>query len=147
MYKIKKELELFLIDIHRCFAGDEDRRTASVGHRDEDFMRACEFLEEHIGKALTVSDIASGTKMSVSKLKILFREKASCGAIDYFIRIKIERAKQLILQDDLNFTEIARSLGFDSLHYFSRVFKKRTGESPKKYKDTHIKKTTHTHTA
>ena len=134
LYKMKKELELFLIDIHRSFADSADTPDSSQLRREEDFMRVCKFLEEHIGDSLSVYDIASGTNMSVSKLKILFREKGTGGVINHFTNMKIERAKRLILDADMNFTEIALSLGYDSLHYFSRLFKKQTGESPSKYK-------------
>ena len=74
--------------------------------------------------------------MSVSKLKLLFREKYGGGPINYFIELKIEKAKQLIDEGNLNLTEIAESLGFNSLHYFSRLFKKMTGISPSKYSQT-----------
>ena len=71
--------------------------------------------------------------MSVSKLKLLFREKAGTGPIDYWIRLRIERAQELIRQGTMNYTEIAESLGFASLHYFSRQFKRVTGTSPSQY--------------
>ena len=48
----------------------------------------------------------------------------------YFTSLKMEEAKRLIQKSDLNFTEISAQLGYDSIHYFSKVFKKHTGLSP-----------------
>ena len=50
--------------------------------------------------------------------------------IDYFSSMKIETAKQLIRDNHLNFTEISDRLGYTSVHYFSRQFKKLTGKTP-----------------
>ena len=135
LYKMKKELELFLIELHRCFAEGKNAESKKDKHRTADFNRAVSFLSEHIGENLTLSEIAAGTQMSISKLKLLFREKSGGGAVNYFIEMKIEKAKELIRDGQMNFTEIAESLGFNSLHYFSRLFKKTSGLSPSEFKD------------
>ena len=75
--------------------------------------------------------------MSVSKLKLLFKEKYG-GALNFFNDLKIEEAKRQIREENKNFTEIADSLGFSSLHYFSRLFKNKTGLSPSEYKNNKI---------
>ena len=98
-----------------------------------EFEAAVEFLAAHISENLTLAEIADGCSMSVSKLKMLFREKCSGGPINYFNSLKMEKAKEMIREGKLNFTEIADRLGFASLHYFSRLFKKITGLSPTEY--------------
>lgn len=124
--RIRKQLEFFLIDIQ-----PEGVKKSSS---DTDFDRVANFLSEHLSENLTLTDIAAGTGMSVSKLKMLTREKCGGGAINYFIEMKIEEAKRKISIGELNFTEIAESLGFCSLHYFSRIFKKVVGVTPSEYK-------------
>jgi len=54
--------------------------------------------------------------------------------IDYFIRLKIHFACQLLTQTDLKIKEIADRIGYDDPYYFSRLFKQVTGQSPKVYK-------------
>jgi AraC-like DNA-binding protein len=63
---------------------------------------------------------------------MIFRESYG-GAISFFNELKLDEAKRLIREGRLNFTEIADALGFTSLHYFSRLFKKKTGLSPSEY--------------
>jgi YesN/AraC family two-component response regulator len=47
--------------------------------------------------------------------------------------LKIKEAKRLIREGQMNFTEISEFLGFSSIHYFSKLFKKPTGKSPSEY--------------
>ena len=53
--------------------------------------------------------------------------------ISYFISLKLDEAKNMITDTDLNFTEISESLGFATVHYFSRLFKNKTGLTPSQY--------------
>ena len=119
-------MEFFLLDIEEKL--EKPKRKNYL----EDIERVKKFCLENLDKSLTLSEIALGTGMSVSKLKIIFRENFG-GAINFFNELKIDEAKKKILEGKLNFTEIADSLGFASLHYFSRLFKKKTGLSPSEY--------------
>ena len=127
---LKKQLEFFLADILKTATvkeGSGERKT-------RDFEAVCAYLEANISKTLSVSEIARGSGMSVSKLKPVVREKSGGGVTELFNGMKIEKAKALIEKGELSFTEISQSLGFGSLHYFSRAFKKHTGLSPSEYK-------------
>lgn len=97
------------------------------------FMEICSFLEESIGKKLSLDDIARAAGISRTALKQLFHDEAGCGACEYFIRLKIDRAKTYIRGDCYNFTQIAELLGYDSIHYFSRQFRKYVNMSPTEY--------------
>ena len=97
------------------------------------FMEICSFLEESVDKKLTLDDIARAAGISRTALKQLFRAEAGCGAYEYFIRLKIDRAKTYIRGDRYNFTQIAELLGYDSIHYFSRQFRKYVKMSPTEY--------------
>ncbi len=95
-----------------------------------------EYLSRRVNSEVSLSDICRDFNLSASFLKRLFRENEGCGAIDYFISRKIDRAKTLIREGRLNFSEIAEGLGFSSLHYFSRLFKSRTGMTPSEYRSS-----------
>lgn len=130
LLRIRAQLEFFLIDIQG--------KSTEKARSDADFERVTEYLEEHVCENLSLSDIAKGSGMSVSKLKMLMRSKFGGGAVNYFIGMKIEEAKRLIDAGNYNFTEISDLLGFSSLHYFSRLFKKVTGQTPSEYKNNGV---------
>lgn len=91
------------------------------------------FLENKINQPLTLSDICKRFSVSKSYICELFKKETGQSIIDYFIELKINKAKQLIRQGELNFTQIAEALGYKSIHHFSRSFKSKTGVSPGTY--------------
>lgn len=91
------------------------------------------YLEEHIREFVTIEDICHDNLIGRSQLQKLFREQHQCGIIEFFTEMKVEFAKQLIRENQLNFTQISDFLGYSSIHYFSRQFKKVTGMTPSEY--------------
>lgn len=68
----------------------EDRGHGREARREAEFADVTEFLQAHLSEPLTLEHIAVGCSMSVSKLKLLFREYAGTGPIDYLINLRIE---------------------------------------------------------
>ncbi|MDO4337316.1 MAG: AraC family transcriptional regulator [Eubacteriales bacterium] len=91
------------------------------------------YLEEHIREYVSIEDICHDNLIGRSQLQKLFREQNHCGVIEFFSRMKIEFAKQLIRENQMNFTQISDFLGYSSIHYFSRQFKKISGMTPSEY--------------
>ena len=115
----------------------EERSPASaIMKRNENeglFGKISEYLQNNLDKKLTLEEIAHHAGISKTALKQLFREKASCGACEYFIKMKIDRAKTYIRETEYNFTQIAELLGYNSVHYFSAQFKKLVNMTPSEY--------------
>ena len=97
------------------------------------YKRITAYLEEHIREHLTIEEICRANLIGRSQLQKLFREQQQCGVIEYFSRLKIDLAKQLIRENHHNFTQISDYLGYTSIHYFSRQFKKLSGMTPSEY--------------
>ena len=57
--------------------------------------------------------------------------------MQYFIRLKIEKAKKLLRENEISVTQISETLAFDTPNYFSKTFKKITGYTPLQYKKIH----------
>ena len=134
-YKIlyfKKRLELFLSDISKTQQMNQ-REEKKHSIRTDEFEQIVKFMEDNISKKFTLEDFAFAGAMSVSKLKYLFRNFTGNGPVAYFNILKIEKAKKLICLNKYNFSEISDILGFNSVHYFSRLFKKVTGIPPTEY--------------
>ena len=95
--------------------------------------RVLSYLEEHLQDKLTLEEICRANLVGRAQLLKLFRDTHGCGVIDYFSNMKIEKAKQMIREDHYNFTQISDYLGYSTIHYFSRQFKKITGMTPSEY--------------
>lgn len=93
----------------------------------------CNYLEKNVEQRLSFSDLCQTFSMSESTMKKLFRDGLGVGAIDYYNRCRIDRAKELIRERDINFTQIAERLGYNSVQYFSLRFKQATGMTPSQY--------------
>lgn len=91
------------------------------------------YMELHLCDRLTIASLCSTFSLSPSSLYNLFHREFNHGAIDHFLEMKIDTAKQLIRDGTMNFTEIAHYLSFGSLQYFSKRFKQSTGMSPMEY--------------
>lgn len=93
-------------------------------------------LTEHLDRELPLDYVCQRAAFSRSYLERIFYEEMSCGIKQYFMQMKIERAKELISERQYSFTEIAAMLGFNSVHYFSRTFKKYTNMTPTEYQNS-----------
>lgn len=99
----------------------------------ENFQRLILYLNEHISEQLTIEKICKDNIVSRSQLQALFRSQSGHSVMDYFANLKIDAAKEMIRMNDMNFTQIAEKLGYTSIHYFSRQFKKITAMTPTEY--------------
>ena len=136
---IKNYLEELLILLYRrYFANPFPVPAKSLGrpikrHPNETYNRIVRYMEEHVSEQLTIEKICKNTLISRSRLQKLFQEFHGCGVIEFFTLMKIDTAKELIRSNQLNFTQIADRLGYTSIHYFSRQFKKTTHMTPSEY--------------
>lgn len=96
-------------------------------------VQICEYLSENVEKRIRFSDVLTYFNMSASVLKKLFREKMDCGVMEYFSRLKVDAAKQMIREGESNFTEVAERLSFNNSQYFTTVFKRISGMTPSDY--------------
>ncbi len=101
---------------------------------DEDiFNNITDYLEQNISAHLTIEQICHDNLIGRSRLQKIFKSYCGLGIIEYFSQLKINVAKELIRTKQLNFTQISEHLGYTSIHYFSRQFKKVTGMTPSEY--------------
>ena len=128
---LKNRLECFLLSHYS--EGAEKTASGPRLYKKEQISRLTSYLKAHLAEKMTLDGLAAALLISRTALKELCREFFGCGPIDYLISLRVAAAKELIRTSAMNFTEIAEAVGFESLHYFSRVFKARTGLSPSQY--------------
>jgi AraC-like DNA-binding protein len=96
---------------------------------------ATHYMNENIEKRIVLKDMASHFGYSESYFYRLFLKEIHYTPMDYFLHLKIERACQFLIHTDMKINQISFKLGFEDPYYFSRIFTKKTGKSPKKYRE------------
>ena len=90
-------------------------------------------LEERRFGTVTIEEIAYVLHDSPNTLMKCYKKEMNQSIMEHFLDLKLETAKQLISLSELNFTEISEILGFSSVNYFSKFFKKRCGMTPTEF--------------
>lgn len=96
-------------------------------------MEICKYLEQNVNQNLRFSDIQKEFNLSASVVKRLFHNHMNCGAMEHFLKLKIDKAKEMIRENNMNFTEISSALGFNSPQYFTTAFQRVSGMTPSEY--------------
>jgi AraC-like DNA-binding protein/ligand-binding sensor protein len=96
--------------------------------------RAKEYINEHQTEDLRLGQVAKAVHTSMFYFCKMFKKVTGINFTDYLSRVRIEKAKNLLLNPNLRVSEIAFEVGFQSLTHFNRVFKKILGQSPTEYR-------------
>lgn len=95
-----------------------------------------EYIDSHYMEFdFSLTSAAKFIHMSPSHLSIIFKKEIGMTFISYLTDLRIKRAKQLLSSTDLMVYEISSSVGYENYAYFSTVFKKNVGLSPKEYRN------------
>jgi AraC-like DNA-binding protein len=134
---IKLYLEQLLIQMIRKDERQNYEQKTTTSFQEQSRLdvvnRVILYLEQNLHKNLSLDEICKDLLIGRSRLQKIFREKTGCGVMKYFTRMKIEVAKQMIREGRCNFSEIAERLGYSSVYYFSRSFKRIVDMSPTQY--------------
>ncbi|WNR43148.1 AraC family transcriptional regulator [Paenibacillus roseipurpureus] len=91
------------------------------------------YLNDHLADSFTLDHLCQTFHLGKSRMKDLFQSQKGIGVMEAFKSLKIEQAKTYLREGNYNITEVANLLGYTSIHYFSRDFKKTVGMSPSDY--------------
>jgi len=114
----------------RVLATLEERRNR---RSDKNVELAQEYVNRHYKEKISLGQVAESLNISQGHLSSTFKKQTGMNFSDYVNEIKITKAKELIETHQYMMYEISDILGFDTQYYFSTVFKKMTGFTPKEY--------------
>lgn len=103
----------------------------------EKFECIFDLIEEKYMDKITLKELASTVNLSAHHFCRTFKQITGKTTTDYINGVRLDKAIYYLKQTDLNMTEIAMRCGFDSINYFSRLFKKNYDVSPTKYRNEH----------
>jgi len=96
--------------------------------------QAVSYIDQHYCEDITLKEVADHVHLNPSYLSTLFKEELGMSFTDYITKVRIQRAKQLLLTTDLNITEVAESVGYNTAKYFNRVFKDHVNMTPSMFR-------------
>ncbi len=91
---------------------------------------AIDLMEANLEATISIPEIAKALKVSQRQLSRLFRQYVNKTPVEYYRDIRLDRARGLVTQTELKFSEIAAASGFNSQVHFSRAYHQRFGLSP-----------------
>jgi len=101
---------------------------------DKIFKAAKVYIENNLDKDININQLCNSLNIGRTKLYEIFKTELKMGISKYILRQRMHRAKKLLKTTELSIPEIAHSVGFADYNYFSRVYKKTYGKSPKYYR-------------
>lgn len=93
-----------------------------------------QFIERNDNRDLKMEEISQIVHMEKHNISRLFKEQYGETPIQYHTKLRIKRAKMMIRLTNLSLSEISDNIGYDSIHSFSRAFKREEGLSPSAYR-------------
>lgn len=104
--------------------------------RPELLIRAIEIMENHLSQRLSLTRLAELVNSSRSSLNRIFQATFQQAPIDYFIQLKMDAAKSMLTNTSMQVQEVSARIGYDNALYFSTEFRKRTGMSPRHFRQS-----------
>jgi len=108
-------------------------REQKRGYKNQIIVQIKAYIQDNLNQRLNLQNVAAVFGFSPNYLSTLFAKQAECPFVEYVTREKIRAAKEMMREENVKLYEIAERLGFDNAFYFSKVFKKVEGCSPREY--------------
>ena len=100
----------------------------------EKIKTVLKYVEEHYTERISIEDMAALTYYSKSHFMKFFKSKMGTGFTEYLNDYRLTMAERMLRSTDFSVLEIAGASGFDNLSYFNRLFKRKYGLSPGKWR-------------
>jgi len=114
-------------------AGAEPTRAYGEARRHELMSRAREYVQQYYAEPVSLDEIAEALHVSGYYLSHVFSAESDFTLFAYLTNVRMERAQSLLLEGEMNVSQVARAVGYRSPNYFSKVFRKHCGCSPREF--------------
>ena len=140
--KIKTDIYIVLLRIIRQYLDTKPKSGTfspdfipDCNYKGVDFKKVIHYMESNLNKNITLNDLAKIGGFSPSYFCKVFRDKFSVTPKHFINSLRLKKAKELLMFTEMNISQIAVLVGFQSIHYFSRYFKEKENMSPLEYKE------------
>ena len=128
-----QEMDLITIEMLSDFAS-QAKIHLQIGSYAELIQKAILYIHENAKSKISLKDIAASLHVNASYLSSIFKKETGIAITLFIAELKMEDAKKLLENTNLAVTDICYQVGYDNPSYFTEVFKKTTGMTPKEYK-------------
>ncbi|MCE8021495.1 AraC family transcriptional regulator [Halomonas sp. MCCC 1A11036] len=97
--------------------------------------RVIDLMDQHLAEPFSLADLAEAAQLSEYHFSRLFKQATGLSPSQYFIRLRMDRARQLLLETDCSIIDIGMEVGYSSPSHFSQVFRHQVGISPSAYRN------------
>jgi AraC-like DNA-binding protein len=118
--------------IHRYGDGLGSETSISTGLAPWQLRRACAFIDAHLCDDPSVSELVRECRLSTSHFARAFRQSTAMAPHRWIMKRRVERAKEMFLEGELELVQIALTCGFSDQSHFTRNFGRSEGHSPGK---------------
>lgn len=101
--------------------------------------KALAYIEENIGHDLGLQQVADYVHLHPNHLSELFKKELGVKFVDYVVRRRMEKAKEILSASPAKISEVAFEVGYDDVKYFGQLFKRFTGKTPREYREAALK--------
>ena len=111
--------------------------TSIISVHNEGLAHSIDFyIQQNLKSELSIQELCRVFSISRGTLYNISKKNFGCGITDYITLCRIAAAKRLLERSDMLISEVAEDVGYCDVNYFIRIFKKHTGQTPKKYRDS-----------
>lgn len=129
-----KEIEEIAVWSKRCIFNLIEHIESRDNIKSELIGRVIDYINKNFSNEITLNQIADEVRLSPQYLSRIFKENYGVNFIDYITKKRIEQAEELLLNSSKSIKEISNLVGYVDANYFSRIFKKDTGCSPRQFR-------------
>ena len=135
---VESKLEQLVLVLRRCNENKNNKKTTTYSQK---FSEVLFYMNQNLAKEIDLKALADIAHMEKIYFLKSFKSEIGTTPMDYLRKLRINRAKKLLANSDMNITQISNAVGFQTIHHFTGVFKKMTGKSPSEYKAEKRKRT------
>jgi len=106
-------------------------------NKQPELLKLLDFIEKKISEEISIADLSKIANASRSSIFRLFKKHLEYSPVNWILKRKVERAKELLCKTSLRIGEIGAALSIDDPYYFSKVFKKFTGVTAREFRNSH----------
>ncbi|MBX5000939.1 GlxA family transcriptional regulator [Rhizobium lentis] len=134
----RNALEVLHIEKARTALAIQTRKPLSIECKDPRIRAVLIMMEQHIEGRLPIEELAASVGLSRRQLERLFMGETKSSPALVYRRVRMERAKQLLIKTKASLIEVALEVGFENASHFSRAFSQTFGKSPTRMRATEL---------